>query len=299
MLDYMALAAVAAVAREGAFDRAAATLGVTPSAVSQRVKSLEERMGVALIARGNPCRPTAIGARLCAHVEQVALLEGDMIGDLPGIGGTVSAPTTIRVAVNSDSAATWFPTAAALFYSETGCLLDLVLDDEANTAERLRSGDVVAAVTADPSPVVGCKSHLLGAMEYIAVASPSFMRNHFLDGVTSDRLRHAPIIRFDRRDELQARWAQEAWAIKLVSPTHWTPSTAGMLEMTAAGLGWSMAPASTVADHIADRRLSELPPNQRLWIPLYWQRSRLVSNVLDRLTRSVRGAAEIEFASVR
>lgn len=75
MLDYLSLAAVAAVAREGSFEKAALRLGVTPSAVSQRIKGLEDRLGAILLVRGSPCRPTEIGARLCAHVEQVRCLK--------------------------------------------------------------------------------------------------------------------------------------------------------------------------------------------------------------------------------
>jgi LysR family transcriptional regulator (chromosome initiation inhibitor) len=50
------------------------------------------------------------------------------------------------------------------------------------------------------------------------------------------------MLRFDRRDDLQFRWAREAWGTTITPPTHWTPSTQGMLDMTLAGLGWSMAP---------------------------------------------------------
>ena len=49
MLDYALIDAVAAVLREGSFERAARALGVTPSAVSQPVKLIEERMGTALL----------------------------------------------------------------------------------------------------------------------------------------------------------------------------------------------------------------------------------------------------------
>ena len=45
MLDYASLSAVAAVVREGSFERAARALNVTTSAVSQRIKHLEERLG--------------------------------------------------------------------------------------------------------------------------------------------------------------------------------------------------------------------------------------------------------------
>ncbi|WP_176328162.1 LysR family transcriptional regulator, partial [Burkholderia vietnamiensis] len=58
MLDYPLLEALAAVIRHGSFERAARDLNVSPSAVSQRVKLLEERVGSVLVKRGQPCVAT-------------------------------------------------------------------------------------------------------------------------------------------------------------------------------------------------------------------------------------------------
>lgn len=291
MLDYLSLAAVAAVAREGSFEKAAVGLGVTPSAVSQRIRGLEDRLGAILLVRGSPCQPTAIGAKLCAHVEQVRLLESEVIGTLPGLTTRAVGPALLRVAVNADSLSTWFPKAAATFADETGGLLDLVLDDEAHTAERLRTGDVLAAVTAEPSPVVGCKIHPLGQIEYVAIAAAGFAARHFPRGVDGQSLQRAPMLRFDRRDDLQFRWAREAWSATITPPTYWIPSRQGMLDMTLAGLGWSMAPVMLAAPLMAEGRLVELVPQRRIAVSLYWQRTRLAAQLLDQLTQAVRGVA--------
>lgn len=291
MLDYLALAAVAAVLREGSFDKAAAVLGVTPSAVSQRVKSLEERLGVALVSRGTPCLATPIGAKLCAHTERVRLLEADIADELEGVAGQKDERPTLRIAVNSDSLSTWFPVAAAQFTAKSGALLELVLDDEAHTADRLRTGEVMAAVSADLAPVAGCKIYPLGALDYAAVASPAFHGEHFANGIAERSLRSASMLRFDRRDELQFRWMQEACGELILPPTHWAPSTHGMLELTLAGLGWSMAPVSMVASLLAERRLVELKPHHRIVVPLNWQRTRLNTKLLDVMTMAVRQAA--------
>lgn len=288
MLDYGSLEAVAAVVREGSFDKAAAALGVTPSAVSQRVKGLEERLGAVLLTRAQPCRPTAVGARLCAHVEQVRLLESDVVADLPKLTDAATGPTLIRVAVNADSVSTWFPAAAARFAEETGAMLDLVLEDEAHTADRLRTGDVLAAVTADPAPVAGCRSYPLGAIDYVATASPDFMARYFPEGVDAARLERAPMLRFDRRDELQARWIKEALGLRASPPVHWTPATHAMLDMNLAGLGWAMTPYILAQPHLAAGRLVEMPPRRRIAVTLYWQRTRLAARLLDQLTRAVR-----------
>jgi DNA-binding transcriptional LysR family regulator len=59
------LAAFAMVARTRSFTRAAAELGVSPSALSHVVRGLEERLGVRLLARTTrSVAPTPAGERL-------------------------------------------------------------------------------------------------------------------------------------------------------------------------------------------------------------------------------------------
>lgn len=289
MLDYPALAAIAAVIREGSFERAAQVLNITPSAVSQRVRGLEERLGAILVIRGQPCTPTDLGRILCAHVDRVELLEADIAPSLASSTG--SRPLTLRIAVNADSLATWFPQAAAPFATATGILLDLTLDDESHTADRLRAGEVLAAVTADPDPVHGCRTIRLGTLHYAACASPDFMTRHFPDGVTPETLSAAPCLRFDRRDRLQARWAAEAHGIDLAAPSHFVPATHGFLDLGLAGLAWAVHPLPLAAPHLAAGRLIELPPAHRIDVTLYWTVSRLHVTSLRDLTTAVRAAA--------
>jgi LysR family transcriptional regulator (chromosome initiation inhibitor) len=293
-LDYPALAALAAVVREGGFERAAAVLGVTPSAVSQRVRALEERVGAVLVVRGQPPVPTETGARLCAHAEQVRLLEAELAAALPDLGDVMAdGPLTLRVAVNADSLGTWFLPAAARFAARTGALLDLVLEDEDHTADRLRSGAVLAAVTTDPAPVQGCRITALGALRYAAVASPAWIKRHLPRGVDAAALSHAPMLRFDRRDGLQARWVREALGIvALEAPVHWVPATQGFLDGALAGLGWAMNPLPLVAEHLAAGRLVELLPGRRLDVALHWQHARLGARLLATLTEEVLAAAQ-------
>ena len=292
MLDYPALSALAAVLRQGSFERAAAALGVTPSAVSQRVRALEERVGTVLVLRGQPCLPTEAGAQLCAHVERVRLLEGEVAALLPSLAGAgQDGPLTLRVAVNADSLGTWFMPAAAAFARGTGALLDLVLDAEEHTAGRLRGGEVLAAVTADPEPVQGCRTRPLGALRYVAAASPAGRAAWFPDGPTPAALAAAPVLRFDRRDALQARWARAVAGVDLAAPTHWLPSTHGFVDACLAGLGWGLHPVALVEGHLAAGRLVELAPGHRLDVLLHWQFARIGARVLADLTRAVVAAA--------
>ncbi len=292
MLDYAALNALATVVREGSFERAARALNVTPSAVSQRVKLLEERIGGALLVRGQPCVATEAGLQLCRHVERVGMLEHELRDALPVLGaGEAGERVTVRVAVNADSLATWFVGAAAFFSQQHGALLDLTVDDQDHTAERLRSGAVLAAVTALAQPVAGCNSEALGTMHYVAAASPAFVQSHFAKGVGARTLAQAPSLVFDRKDALQARWVRRICHREVETPRHWLPSPQAFVEAARAGMGWGMHPLSMVAQALRDGLLVELVPGSRLPVPLYWQQARAAPRLLARLGDCVRAAS--------
>ncbi|SDY95343.1 ArgP/LysG family DNA-binding transcriptional regulator, partial [Citreimonas salinaria] len=149
MIDYAAVRAVAAVIRTGSFERAAASLNVTPSAISQRVKHLEERLGTVLIERGTPCTATEKGLSLCRHMDRVGMLEKELMEHLPELSGSDgnAQRVTLNVATNADSLGTWFLKAIAAFTRTTDYLVNVAIDDEDHTAEWLRRGRVLAAVT--------------------------------------------------------------------------------------------------------------------------------------------------------
>jgi LysR family transcriptional regulator (chromosome initiation inhibitor) len=293
MLDYAALAALAAVIKEGSFEKAARALHVTPSAVSQRIRLLEERIGCALVLREVPCKATAMGQRLCRHVGQVQLLEHDLLTSVPALApaGVPAAP--VPVAVNADSLATWFGVAAAAYAAETPVLLELHVDDQDHTAGWLRDGVVLAAVTSLSRPAAGCNSHPLGRMRYVAAASPAFMARHFAGGIDAKALARAPSLVFNAKDELQARWVRRVCGGKgVVLPRHTVPSPDAFVTAALAGMGWGMQPHALALPHLAAGRLVELVPGQTLDVPLHWQHARAASSLLDGLTKAVVGAAK-------
>ncbi|KUL95674.1 LysR family transcriptional regulator [Bosea sp. WAO] len=289
MLDYPALQAVSLVVRTGSFERAAQALNVTPSAVSQRVKQLEERMGTVLIVRGQPCTATERGEWLCRHMEQVGLLERDLMERLPALAedGAAVQRVTLRVATNADSLGTWFLRAVATFAEHSPHLLDIAVDDQEHTAEWLRRGRVLAAVTALAQPIQGCRVMPLGSLRYRATASPDFVARHFPEGVTLHALALAPSLVFNQKDRLQRQWMQLAFGASPDHPVHWVPSTQGFVDASLLGIGWCVNPELLVKDHIAAGRLRELELGRPLDIPLFWQVNRIASDRLADLTRAV------------
>ncbi|TCQ28776.1 LysR family transcriptional regulator ArgP [Rhizobium sp. PP-CC-3G-465] len=288
-LDYISLRAVSAVVQTGSFEKAARLLNVTPSAISQRVKALEERLGTALIIRGAPCVATEKGAWLCRHMETVGMLESELFSHLPTLADPLSpsARVTLHIATNADSLATWFLTAASAFSRDAPHLLNIAVDDQDHTAEWLQQGRVLAAVTSLEAPISGCRRTPLGALRYRATASADFVERYFDGGMTPSAFAQAPALTFNQKDRLQSRWLRQALGEDPVCPTHWLPSTQSFVEASLSGMGWGMNPEILVAEHLASGRLVELIPDRPLDVPLFWQINRLAADQLTTLTRAV------------
>ncbi len=294
MLDYASIFALAAVVREGSFERAARALHVTPSAVSQRIRLLEERVGCALVVRGQPCQATEAGRRLCQHADRVRLLEHELHGELPTLehdGNDTTPRVPLPIAVNADSLATWFAPVLTTFAATAPVLMQVAVDDQDHTAEWLRSGAVLAAVTGTVRAASGCNTRALGAMRYRAAASPDFVARYFAKGVGANSLAQAPSLVFNTKDELQARWVRRLCHRHVELPRHTLPSSQAFVAASVAGMGWGLHPQALVAAHLADGSLVELLPDSHLDVPLYWQQARAASSLLDGLTREVVAAA--------
>lgn len=279
--DPAQLEALAAVVQAGTFDAAAAALHLTPSAVSQRVRALEQQAGQVLVLRTRPCRATPAGTELVRLAHQLALLDADAAAAL-GLG---AGPVRVGVAVNADSLATWFP--AALAGLGDRLVIDLHREDQDRTAQLLRDGVVMAAVTADAAAVQGCRVLPLGAMRYRAMASPGFAARWLPEGCGTQAWTAAPVVAFTADDMLQRRFVGRGE----LGPEHHVPSHPAYVAVIADGLGWGM-----VSEHEADAfaragTLVDLAPGRWLDVPLHWQRWSVRAAVLDDLTARVAAAA--------
>ncbi|MER7055639.1 LysR family transcriptional regulator ArgP [Streptomyces sp. NPDC000351] len=278
-----------AVVDEGTFDAAAAALHVTPSAVSQRVKALEQRTGRVLLLRTKPVRPTDSGAVLVRLARQVARLERDAYAEL-GLSGGAGEPTRVSVAVNADSLATWFLGALTRVPREPRLCFELRREDEDHTAALLREGVVMAAVTSSPDPVPGCAVRYLGRMRYLPCAAPGFAARH-LDGPLREVLAEAPVVFFDRRDDFQDGFARRLGHGGASPARHYVPTSEGFVEAVAAGLGWGMVPEPQAEPLLSTGRIVDFAPDLAVDVPLYWQQWKLDSPALATVADAVVAAA--------
>jgi len=289
LLDYKLLNALAAVVEQGGFERAAQVLGLSQSAVSQRIKLLEARLGQPLLLRSSPPQPTEVGRRLLNHVQQVRLLERNLHGQVPGLDSQ-AMPERLRIALNADSLATWWAAAVQPFCATHELLLELVVEDQAVGLKRMRAGDVAACVCASEVAVTGARCEPLGAMRYLALASPAFMARYFPDGFSAKDLPQVPAIVFGADDRLQHRYL-EALGLAEGFVHHLCPSSEGFVQLALAGLGWGLMPALQVQGQLARGELVELLPGQHVDVPLYWHHWRQGGELLDSLTLHLRRVA--------
>lgn len=288
--DREQLATLVAIVEGGTFEAAARTLDVTPSAVSQRIKAFEQQLGRVLVVRSKPVRPTESAAALMRLAQQLAMLEHDTEREL---GLDVGEPgMTIPLAVNADSMSTWLLPALARAAAERGITVDLHRDDQEHTAALLAAGTVMAAVTSQSRPVPGCTVAPLGRERYRAVATPVFAARWFPHGIDAERLAAAPLVQFDRKDELQTRFLRSVTRRELAPPRHFVPASADFALAVRLGMGWGMLPDTQSTDPLAAGELVELAPGRSTDVPLYWQQWNLRSPALDALAAAVTAGAD-------
>ncbi len=260
--------ALLAVADCGSFEAAALQLHLSASAVSQRVRALETRLGQPLLTRARPCRPTPAGKKLLQYLRRSAMLAEEFAAEFAGAAQTA---WLVRIAVNYDSLETWLLPALAPVLQQEGLLLDIRADDQAYTHQLLESGEVVAAVSAKSETMRGCEVQSLGALRYRLLATPAFRQRYFAEGVHAAALRAAPLLVFNRKDALQAEFLQQHFHVQAARcPVHLIPSTHAFFQAVQLGLGYGMIPDLQGAQPLQAGEMVDLLPGRFIDVPLYW-----------------------------
>jgi len=285
--DYRTLQALDAVIRERGFERAAQKLCITQSAVSQRIKQLENLFGQPLLVRTVPPRPTEQGQKLLALLHQVELLEEEGRGNDSGTDSN-DTPLLLSLAVNADSLATWLLPALKSVLVDSPIRLNLQVEDETRTQERLRRGEVVGAVSIQPQPLPSCLVDQLGALDYLFVASKPFADRYFPNGVTRSALLKAPAVAFDHLDDKHQAFLQQNFDLSPGSvPCHIVNSSEAFVQLARQGTTCCMIPHLQIEKELESGELIDLTPGLFQRRMLFWHRfapeSRMMRKVTDAL----------------
>lgn len=290
-LDYKLLHALDVIMQEQSFERAAHRLHMTQSAISQRIKQLELLVAQPVLIRSQPLQLTAIGQRLLTHYRQVQQLEREL---LPTISPEVPESTlTITIATNADSLATWLIPALAPILTQEKIELNLLIEDENRTIERLRKGEAFGGITLQEEPLTGCQSDFLGIMDYVLTASPQFTDKYFPTGLTDTALRQAPGVAFDQRDDMHVSYIARHFGLPPGSyPCHTVRSSEAFVMLAKNHLAYCLIPRLQIQSELESGELIELLPEKTLRQRLYWQRWALEKGIYRQISHRLLTTAD-------
>ncbi|MEN3158426.1 LysR family transcriptional regulator ArgP [Alkalimonas sp. NCh-2] len=290
MIDYRLLQALSAVVEQAGFERAAKQLFLTQSAVSHRIKQLEAIVGQPVLLRTAPPVATPMGQRLLNHLQQVRQMEASL-------GLEATSVTTVRLAVNADSLATWLPAALVMPDYPELCF-DFVVEDQSVGLKRMKQGDVMACLCASSQAVNGARVQALGALRYRAVASPAFIQRYQLDKDLLTQLPKAPCLVFNQDDQLQHQFLLDICG-QPPQKTHLCPSSEGFLRATLAGLGFGLLPELQMQTLLESKQLVDITPDYQLDTPLYWHYWQNESPLMAQLRQQITATARQQLNTER
>ena len=267
MFDYRAIAALHAVIEAQGFEVAARKLFITQSAVSQRIQSLENYYGKPVLIRSQPYRPTELGKLLLGHYKRLVFLEESLQSE---ITSEVQSPK-ISIAISRDSLDTWFTKVIDQLHTLEPLKLEIISDDQEVTLDYLRKGLVSACASTMAQPVHGCHAELIGFVDYVLVASPSFIKKYFIHKNVIENLLQAPSVIFDSKDYLHARYLEKFFKIVHAQLNHHIiPSVSGFRQFAIKGLAYALIPEIDIRKELSQNRLINLFPDKIWKMPVYW-----------------------------
>lgn len=280
---------LAAIITHGSFDAAAVHLSVTPSAISQRIRAVEATVGRPVLTRARPPELTESGQAVVRFARQLELLSADLAEELEP--AEPHGRTRLTLVINSDSLHTW--ALAGLAAVGDAIQLEILREDQEHSLDLLRAGAAAAAITAMAAPVPGCSSRRLGVMRYLPVCAPEFSRRWFASGVTAAALAQAPVLVYDRKDDLQDRWLRRFSRSALQPPRHYVPAAQEFGDAIRWSMGWGLMPEIEIGEDLRAGTLELLGPGTPVDVALYWQQWRRGSAALGEVADAVQAAARV------
>lgn len=294
-----ALRAVEATLRLGTMAKAAEELGVTPAAIGQQVRLLEDYLQCPLFER-RPAGvvPTPAAARVAASLTGAFTTLAGVLADLAG----ANDPNRVWLTMTEDIAEHWIPVQLPGFLSRYPGV-DLRLDGSPSVRPLGPDGfDFAIRSMRPPADTTRCA--LLFPNREAPVCTPDFARRYNL-GPHTERLDGVPIcgVTIPGRDPEDVGWA--TWCAR----THiaWSPEnltsevdqTGGAVRMARAGLALAMASLHSSRKALAEGALV-MPfgpgpqPTHDYWYVLLWPAGRRLSPVQRAFRDWIVAAAEVD-----
>jgi len=286
------LHAFVAVARAGSFTRAAAQLGVTPSALSHTLRALEARLGLRLLARTTRnVAPTEAGERL---LHAVSPLLDEIAEQVQALGALRDKPQgRIRISCTDDQIELCLRPMLAQFLADyPDITLELYVDYGFTNVVEGRFDAGIRLGEALEKDMIAVR--ISPDWRLLVVGSPAYFAHHAAPATPHALTEHRCINMRPRLAVPAYAWEFEkgghAFSVKVQGPLVFN-SIIHILNAALDGIGLAYVPEYLAAPHIAAGRLRVVLAD---WCPyfegfhLYYPHRRQASPALAALVQALR-----------
>src|SRR3954447_7060991 len=254
--DLNDITAFLAIAREGSFTRAAARLGISPSALSQTIRNLEARMGLRLLTRTTrSIAPTAAGERL---IQAVGPRLEEVEAELAALTALRDKPAgTVRISASEHAAdLILWPAVQKLMPQYPDITVEIIIDNGLTdiVAERLDAGVRLGEQVAKDMVAVRIGPDLRMAV----VGAPDYFAGRKRPRTPQDLTEHSCInLRLPTAGGLYA-WEFEKGdrelRVRVEGQLVFNTATLAV-KAALAGAGLAFVPEDRVREHVSEGRL--------------------------------------------
>jgi LysR family transcriptional regulator (chromosome initiation inhibitor) len=157
----------------------------------------------------------------------------------------------------------------------------------------LKNGEVFGALSTHQHALPGCTLNKLGDMQYLLVASPSFIKSYFPDGINEQSLARAQAVAYDQKDDMHIKYIEQTFGLKGGSyPCHTVRSSEVFVNFAKQGLAYCLIPKLQIQTELAVGELINLMPDNPIIRTLYWHHWVLLKGVFKAFSIAIIARAQ-------
>ncbi|MDP3561946.1 MAG: LysR family transcriptional regulator [Legionellaceae bacterium] len=230
------LHAFQAIVKQGTVHAAASMIHLTQTAVTQRIKALEQKLGTTLFIRSRRgMELTPEGEALHRYCQQILELNGQLMADIQGSGVT----TDIRMRIAGPTSlmrSRIIPSCEPVMRAFPGLRMSFIVDDATNIHHRLKSGEAELVILSPEHLFDELSSKTLYSEHYVLLCSSKWKSRTLHNIIQEER-----IIDFEDDDRMTFNYLKTYNLFEHAkTERHFVNNTESLAYLITAGIGYGV-----------------------------------------------------------
>lgn len=230
------LIAFEAIVKEKTVHAAAAALYLTQTAVTQRLRGLEQKMKTTLFIRSRRgMLLTPEGEELHRYCQQIIAMEGALFANIQGAG--MSSNLRVKIAgPSSILRSRIIPQCESVMHQFPNLLMSFLIDDSEDLSHKLKSGECDLVVLRPEQIPAEMDNKILASEEYLLVCTAKWSTRKL-----SDIIKKEKIIDFDPSDQMTFTYLKQFDLLDgIQTERHYVNNTESIAQLFIAGFGYGV-----------------------------------------------------------